>query len=167
MRRLVAMGILFFATVGMGSARNAAAPGEAASSILGSAQSMNDVLPEGGVIVLTPVNEYAWRVWPRGKIEFSFDYSRTWEVQKSGVTTDLTSGSAPSGKICWVVGKAGTVLLTTDQGKHWKKITSPIKEDIAGVYAQDEKRASIWTASHKQSFETNDGGATWTVNADK
>lgn len=130
-------------------------------------QSPSDVLPQGGVIVLTPVDQYAWRVWPAGKIEFSFDYSRTWESQKSGVTTDLTSGSAPSGRVCWVVGKAGTVLLTTDQGKHWKKVASPITEDIAGVYALDGKRASIWTASHKQSFGTNDGGVTWSPNAEK
>lgn len=123
-----------------------------------------DVLPGGGVIILAP-DPYSWRVWPGGKIEFSFDSSRTWESQKSGVTRDLTAGSAPSGKVCWVVGKDGTVLLTTSQGKHWKKLASPTKEDLVGVNAVDGKQASIWTASHKQSFETNDGGATWIPNA--
>jgi len=133
----------------------------------GGLQSPADVLPEGGVIVMTPSDQYAWRVWPHGKIEFSFDSSRTWETQKSGVTTDLTSGSAPSSKVCWVVGKTGTILLTTDQGRHWKRLSSPVKDDVAGVYAQDAKRASIWTVSHTQSFETNDGGATWTANVSK
>jgi hypothetical protein len=38
---------------------------------------------------------------------------------------------------------------------------------VAAVFAQDAKRASVWTANHKQSFETNDGGATWTVNVGK
>jgi photosystem II stability/assembly factor-like uncharacterized protein len=130
-------------------------------------QSPNDILPEGGVIITTPVDQYSWRVWPGGKIEYSFDNSRTWETQKSGVSMDLTGGSAPSDKVCWVVGKAGTVLVTTDRGRHWKKVTSPIQEDIAGIFAQDGKRASVWTASHKQSFETNDGGATWTANGNK
>jgi photosystem II stability/assembly factor-like uncharacterized protein len=130
-------------------------------------QSSADILPEGGVIIVTPIDQYAWRVWPGGKIEYSFDSSRTWELQKSGVTTDLTAGSAPSDKVCWIVGRAGTVLLTTDRGKHWKRLASPIKEDVAGVYAQDGKRASVWTASHKQSFETNDGGMTWTPNDNK
>lgn len=130
-------------------------------------QSARDVLPEGGVIIIAPEEPYSWRVWSGGKIEFSFDSSRTWEVQKSGVTTDLTGGSATSGKVCWVIGRAGTILLTTDRGKHWKKLASPIKEDVAGVYAQDAKRASIWTASHKQSFETNDGGVTWISNSEK
>jgi photosystem II stability/assembly factor-like uncharacterized protein len=131
------------------------------------AQNPNDILPEGGVIIMAPIAQYAWRVWPGGKIEYSFDSSRTWETQKSGVTTDLTGGSAPSDKVCWVVGKGGMILLTTDRGKHWKKISSPIKHDLAGVYAQDGKRASVWTASHKESYETNDGGATWTANENK
>jgi photosystem II stability/assembly factor-like uncharacterized protein len=127
-------------------------------------QSPADILPSGGVIVLGP-DPYAWRVWPGGKIEFSFDNSHTWEQQKSGVTIDLNAGSAPNSKVCWVVGKAGTVLLTTDRGKHWKKLSSPTTEDVQGVDAQDAKHASIWTVAHKHSFETNDGGTTWTANA--
>lgn len=130
-------------------------------------QSSNDVLPVGGVIIVAPGDAYSWRVWPGGKIEYSFDGSHTWVLQKSGVTTDLTAGSSPSEKVCWVVGKAGTILLTTDRGKHWKQLASPIKEDLGGVYAQDGKRASIWNASHKLSFGTNDGGVTWTPNDDK
>jgi photosystem II stability/assembly factor-like uncharacterized protein len=127
-------------------------------------QSPNDILPQGGVTIVAPSDQYAWRVSPGGKIEFSFDSSRTWETQKSGVTTDLTGGWAPSSKVCWVVGKAGTILLTTDRGKHWKKLNSPIPGDVEGVFAQDAKRASVWTPSHKQSFDTNDGGATWAQN---
>jgi hypothetical protein len=124
-------------------------------------QSMSDVLPEGGTIIVAPNDAYSWRVGSNGKIEHSTDNSRTWVLQKSGVTTDLTAGSATSGKVCWVVGKAGTVLLTTDRGKHWKQLASPTKEDLGGVNAVDDKRASIWTVSHSNSFETNDGGATW------
>lgn len=124
-------------------------------------QSMGDVLPEGGTIIVAPNDAYSWRVGSNGKIEHSTDNSRTWMLQKSGVTTDLTAGSATSGKVCWVVGKAGTVLLTTDRGKHWKLLTSPTKEDLGGVNAVDDKRASVWTVSHSKSFETNDGGTTW------
>jgi len=137
------------------------------TSANGASQSSSDALPIGGVVIVAPGDAYAWRVWPSGKIEFSFNSGHTWVLQKSGVTTDLIAGSAPSEKVCWVVGKSGTVLLTTDRGKHWKPLTSPIKEDVAGVFAQDAKRASIWTASHEQSLQTNDGGATWTPNSDK
>lgn len=123
-------------------------------------------LPGGGVIILAR-DPYAWRVWPHGKIEFSFDSGRTWEQQKSGVTTDLIAGHATSHKVCWVVGKAGTVLLTTDQGRHWKKLAPPTEEDLEGVNAEDAKRAAVWTTGHKHSFATNDGGATWAINEDK
>ncbi|MGB9431785.1 MAG: hypothetical protein WBQ89_06050 [Candidatus Acidiferrum sp.] len=164
MNRFVLVCVLFICALGMPATRDAIAENLATNI---ASQSSADILPEGGVIIVTPIDQYAWRVWPGGKIEYSFDSSRTWELQKSGVTTDLTAGSAPSDKVCWIVGRAGTVLLTTDRGKHWKKLASPIKADVAGVYAQDGKRASVWTASHKQSFETNDGGMTWTPNDNK
>jgi photosystem II stability/assembly factor-like uncharacterized protein len=138
----------------------------AARKSVAAAQSLAD-LPEGAVVVPTPLDQYAWRVWPGGKIEYSFDNSRTWETQKSGVTVDLIGGFAPSDKVCWIIGRGGTILLTIDRGKHWKKINSPAKEGLAGVFAQDGKRASVWTASHKESFETNDGGATWAANESK
>ncbi len=131
------------------------------------AQSMSDVLPEGGTIIVAPNDAYSWRVGSNGKIEHSTDNSRTWMLQKSGVTADLTAGSATSGKVCWVVGKAGTVLLTTDRGKHWKQLNPPTKEDLGGVNAVDDKRASIWTVSHSKSFETNDAGATWSAIGEK
>jgi anti-sigma factor RsiW len=135
---------------------------QASSATVAISQSLNDVLPEGGIIIMAPVEAYSWRVGPGGKIEHSTDGSRTWMLQKSGVTTDLNAGSAISGKVCWVVGKAGTILLTTDRGRHWKQLPSPTKEDLAGVNALDEKRASIWSTSRTKSFETNDGGSTWT-----
>ncbi len=129
-----------------------------------SPQNLNDVLPQAGVIVVAPDDVYSWRIWPGGKIEHSTDNSRTWVNQKSGVTTDLLGGSAVNGKVCWLVGKAGTVLLTTDSGKHWKQVNAPTKEDLTGVNGLDGKRASVWNNSHKVSFDTNDGGATWTAN---
>jgi hypothetical protein len=128
----------------------------------GAAQTLRDIMPQSDVIIMAPVDAYAWRVGIGGKIEHSTDGARTWMLQKSGLTTDLTAGSAPSGKICWVVGKAGTVLVTSDGGRHWKQVTSPTKEDLAGVDAVDAKRASVWIASHSKSFETNDGAVTWT-----
>lgn len=164
MKRFVALCILFGCALTISEARRTVAAANGAYPGKLTAQSPEDILPAGAIVIMTPIDQYAWRVWPGGKIEYSFDSSRTWELQKSGVTTDLTGGSAPSAKICWVIGKTGTILLTTDRGKHWKKITSPIKEDIGGIYARDGKRASIWTASHKQSFETNDGGVTWAPN---
>ncbi len=167
MHRLVLAGTVCACVLGSVPASGGVRTSNPTAAVPAAQQSPDDMLPQGGVIVVTPSIQYSWRVWPGGKIEYSFDSSRTWEVQKSGVTTDLTGGSAPSDKVCWVIGRSGTILLTTDRGKHWKKLPSPIKEDVGGIFAPDGKRASVWTASHKQSFETSDGGATWTANQDK
>jgi len=77
------------------------------------------------------------------------------------VDAQLIGGSAPSSKICWIAGKAGALLMTSDRGAHWKALTTPISGDLGGVRATDEKRASIWDAARQQGFETTDGGATW------
>lgn len=160
MKRLVSVVLLAVCVLGISAERGTVAADRGP-------QSSRDLLPEGGVIIVSATEGYSWKVWPKGKIEFSYDSSHTWEQQKSGVVMDLLAGASPSGKVCWIVGKDGTVLLTTDKGKHWKQVASPTKEDLVGVYAQDAKRASVWTVSHKQSFETNDGGVTWTTNSEK
>lgn len=111
--------------------------------------------------IVAPGEKNAWRVGEAGQIEHSTDRGKTWKMQKSGVTEDLTAGSATSDKVCWVVGKTGTLLLTTDGGKHWKHISSPITDDLGGIHATDALHASIWDVPNRRSFETTDGGATW------
>ena len=111
--------------------------------------------------IVAPGEKYAWRVGDAGKIERSADRGKSWKLQKSGVTADLTAGSATSEKICWVVGKAGMILLSTDGGKHWKQISSPITGDLGGIHATDAMHASIWDVPNRNSFETADGGETW------
>jgi hypothetical protein len=117
--------------------------------------------------ILAPGQKQAWRLGNGGSIEHSSDRGKTWKQQTSGVTSDLTAGSATSDTVCWVVGKAGTVLLTTDGGKHWNIITSPIPTDLGGIHATDATHASLWDLSNRNSFETTDGGATWTRTANE
>jgi hypothetical protein len=111
--------------------------------------------------IVAPGEKHAWLVGDTGKIERTTDRGKTWKPQTSGVTADLTGGSATSDKICWVIGKAGTLLLTTDGGKHWKLLSSPIAEDLGGIHATDAVHASIWDVPNRKSFETNDAGVTW------
>jgi photosystem II stability/assembly factor-like uncharacterized protein len=113
-------------------------------------------------VILAPDGKRAWRVGAAGMIESSSDSGITWNAQKSQVNVDLSAGSAASDRVCWVVGKAGTILLTTNAGKHWKLIVSPLAGDLGGVHALDAKHASIWNVGNQKSFETADGGMTWT-----
>ena len=112
-------------------------------------------------LIVAPGQKQVWRVGEGGSIRRSTDGGKTWKKQTSGVTVDLTSGSATSDKVAWVAGKSGTLLFTADGGKHWKQIPTPITGDLGGVHALDQAHASIWDVSNRKSFLTNDGGETW------
>jgi photosystem II stability/assembly factor-like uncharacterized protein len=57
------------------------------------------------------------------------------------------------------VGRDGTILLTTDKGKHWKKVTPPTEDDLRSVFAVNARQATVSLANG--TFQTTDGGATW------
>jgi len=113
-------------------------------------------------LISPPGSNVIWRAGRAGLIELSKDGGSSWSRQTSGVLADLLTGSAPSDQVCWIVGRAGAILLTTDGGAHWKLIHSPLSEDLGGVRATDALHATIWNARNTRSFETNDGGLTWT-----
>ena len=118
-------------------------------------------------VIVAPGQKHVWRLGEGGSIARSTDGGKTWKKQNSGVTVDLTSGSATSEKVAWVAGRSGTLLLTTDGGKHWKQIPTPITGDLGGVHALDQAHASFWDASNRKSFLTSDGGETWTPAANE
>src|SRR6516162_4363576 len=142
----------------------------AAAPTLNTSQSdlqMMRLAAEDHRVIVAPGQKHVWRVGEGGSIARSSDGGKTWKKQNSGVTVDLTSGSATSEKVAWVAGRSGTLLLTTDGGKHWKQIPTPITGDLGGVHALDQAHASIWEASNRKSFLTSDGGETWTPAANE
>ncbi len=102
-----------------------------------------------------------WELGPGGRIWRSVDAGSIWKEQASGVSADLAAGSAPSSTTCWVVGAAGTVLLTTD-GERWTLLPFPVVADLAAVEATSA-RAAIVTTRDGRRFETLDAGLTWSV----
>jgi photosystem II stability/assembly factor-like uncharacterized protein len=112
------------------------------------------------VNVAAPGGAARWRVGANGRVERSDDAGATWQPQASGVTTDLLAGSAPSHDVCWIVGAAGTVLLTTD-GERWKRLPFPLAVDLTAVAASSSS-AAVVTARDGRRFETLDAGFTWT-----
>jgi hypothetical protein len=71
----------------------------------------------------------------------------------------ITAGSAPGGKVCWLVGQGGAVVLTTD-GRLWLSASSPTTSDLSAVTAKSARVATV-TATDGHMYTTMDGGQTW------
>ena len=76
------------------------------------------------------------------------------------MTVMLTAGASPAPSICWLVGRQGIVLLSTD-GRTWRRVAFPETADLSSVRATDDKSATVNT-SDGRAFRTTDGGRTWT-----
>ena len=71
----------------------------------------------------------------------------------------ITGGSAPSSDVCWLVGNAGVVLLTTD-ALAFRRLPFPEQVDLILVIAKDARVAAVTTVDGRV-FETVDAGLTW------
>jgi hypothetical protein len=99
-----------------------------------------------------------WRVGADAVVERSIDSGATW------VPTELLPGAAlagasPSAAVCWLVGRGGLVMLTTD-ARTWRILPAPVADDLVAVEAADDRRATVRTATGS-SFQTTDAGGTW------
>jgi photosystem II stability/assembly factor-like uncharacterized protein len=111
------------------------------------------------VQVSTADHSVTWIVGKDGMVQRR-DANGVVRLQRSGVTTDLVAGAAPSASVCWIVGRSGTIIRTTDGGEHWRLIMPPVAENLTTVSASSASDATIATAGGRQ-FATSDGGANW------
>lgn len=110
-------------------------------------------------VIASPNPDVRWRVQPGGPVERTIDAGRTWRTQPTSVTAALAAGAAPSPTICWLVGAAGSVIVTTD-GVTWQQVPFPEAIDLTSVRASDGTHATV-TAIDGRAFTTSDGGQTW------
>jgi hypothetical protein len=109
--------------------------------------------------VQSPERTYRWRAVTPGSVQYSVDSGMNWRSSSTGTAAALRAGSAPSPTVCWLVGQAGTVLLTTD-GQTWQVRPFPERTELTAVEARDARTATVTTADRRR-FATVDGGATW------
>ena len=139
--------------------KEAAAEKSRAAAVVGAPAKLVRSLEGSQVTVSEPGGSVLWRFGVGGRLSRSVDAGATWQPLVSGVTADLLAGSAPSPAVCWVVGSAGTVLLTTD-GQQWQRRPSPDSADLVDVAATDDRSALVITRDGRR-FETSDAGRTW------
>ena len=84
----------------------------------------------------------------------------TWPAPPSDVVGQITAAAAPSADVCWMVGRAGTVLRSTDH-QTWQRMSVPQSGDLSRITATDARTATV-TAADGRTFSTSDAGVTWT-----
>lgn len=102
---------------------------------------------------------HRWRV-ADGVVQHSSDGGMTWQSISTGMNVRITAGASPSPAVCWLVGPGGTVALTTDEGRIWRRLAFPEAVDLISVRPKDGGHAEIVTADGR-TFRTSDGGRTW------
>jgi photosynthesis system II assembly factor YCF48-like protein len=113
------------------------------------------------VTIGSPDPAVRWRLAGR-TVERSGDAGTTWSTQATGTSIDLLAGASPSVNVCWIVGRSGLVLLTTD-GTTWRRLQFPdTSADLVGVVARDGLDATV-TAANGRRYRTTDAGRNWIV----
>lgn len=122
--------------------------------------STRDALASTSVIV-SPDPNVRWRLLGT-TVERSTDGGRTWQAQPTGTALEPLAGTAPAPDVCWLVGRSGLVLLSTD-GETWRRLPFPDGTiDLVGVTANDAMSATV-TAAGGRTYRTTDGGKTWVL----
>lgn len=111
-----------------------------------------------GLELMSPDPSRRWRVAASG-IERSEDSGTTWRLVRQSAGESITSGTAPTPTICWMVGQEGVVLVTTD-ATTFTRVDLPERVDVTTIMASDALVAIVTTADRRR-FRTDDGGRTW------
>ena len=100
-----------------------------------------------------------WRVVGAGRVERSTDRGAQWQPAALPESATLTGGSSPAPSVCWLVGRAGAIYVTTD-GLRFVRVPFRERTDFVSIQATDGRRATVVTTDGR-TMRTEDQGATW------
>ena len=111
------------------------------------------------VEITSPDPNRRWRIVGGTRIDYSTNAGAAWQPAAAPAMASLVGGHAPSATVAWVVGSAGTILVTTD-GTRFEPVAFPEPVDLVAVVAVNEKQATVTSADGRR-FHTDDRGTTW------
>lgn len=104
-----------------------------------------------------------WAAGSSGKVWQSRDDGAHWTLQHSGVANALQDIAAWDAQRAVAVGDDGVILVTTDGGSHWKRITAPrsvIANKLVRVRVYPDGEA--WTVGEAgMALRSRDYGTSW------
>ena len=109
--------------------------------------------------VVSPDVTHRWRAGAGGTVEYSTDAAATWLPASSPAGPEISAGSSPSSTVCWLVGRSGLVLVSSD-GRTFTRAPFPAVTDLSSVTAVNARTATV-TSADGLAFVTDDGGRTW------
>jgi hypothetical protein len=109
--------------------------------------------------VVSPPGIERWRIVAGNRVEHSTDGGASWQPLAMPEPAGLAAGHSPAPAVAWLVGTGGTVYLTTN-GRTFVRVPFIESIDLVAVTATSERAARI-TAADGRTFQTRDGGATW------
>ncbi len=115
--------------------------------------------PRAPIQFASPDGSVEWRINPDGSVDRRDVPAATWTSVPLADAARATAGSAPSGEVCWIVGRAGAVLVSEDGGS-FRRVESPTRDDLVGVDAMSGQEATVTDAAGGR-YATSDAGRTW------
>jgi photosystem II stability/assembly factor-like uncharacterized protein len=109
--------------------------------------------------VISPDPMTRWRVVGAGQVERSTDGGVRWQAATLPESATFTAGSSPSPSTCWLVGRTGSIYVTTD-GLRFVRVPFPDRTDFVSIQATDGRRATVVTTDGR-TMRTEDQGITW------
>jgi hypothetical protein len=100
-----------------------------------------------------------WRVLANGTVQRSVTNDGPWEAVTIDPAAHVTTGVAPLPSVCWLIGRGGVVLRTSD-AQHFERMPFPATVDLVLIRAQNGASATV-TAADGRMWTTTDEGKTW------
>jgi hypothetical protein len=111
------------------------------------------------VELISPDTTQRWRIVGGSRVERSIDGGVSWQPALTSTQGLIVNGHAASPSVAWIVGRGGSVFVTTN-GRRFDQVPFPEKVDLVSVVAVDDRQATVTTADGRR-FATLDRGVTW------